>query len=128
MRVVAVALLAGCLSFLQVAVGVSQSQHGRKQLPSTSTRSSSQLPMTNTGGFPDDPETVDLVERQRRAKYNQERQAQAMADSRRLTQLSRELQEALERAGDETLPVSVFRKADEIIKLARSVKGKMRRD
>jgi hypothetical protein len=84
--------------------------------------------MTNTGGFPDDPETVDLVERQRRAKYNQERQAQAMADSRRLTQLSRELQEELERAGDETLPVSVFRKADEIIKLARSVKGKMRRD
>jgi hypothetical protein len=85
--------------------------------------------MTNMGGFPDDPGAVDSVERKRRAKYNQELQTQIMADSRRLTLLSREFQEELERAGDDgTLPVSLFRKADEIIKLAKSVKDKMRRE
>jgi hypothetical protein len=126
MRIVAVALLA--VSFLQVAVGVSQSQHGRKQMPSISTRSPSPLTMTNIGGFRDDPGAVDSMERKRRAKYNQELQTQVMADSRRLTQLSRDLQEELERAdGDGTLPVSLFRKADDIIKLAKSVKDKMRR-
>lgn len=129
MRFVAIALLAGCLGFLQVAVGVSQSQHGRKQMPSTSTPSPTQLPLTTFGGFPDDRGAVDSVERKRRAKYNQELQIQAMADSKRLTLLSREFQEELEQAGDDgTLPVSLFRKADEIIKLAKSVKDKMRRE
>jgi hypothetical protein len=129
MRFVAVALLAGCLGFLHVAVGVSQSQHGRKQMPSTSTQRPTQLPLTTFGGFPDDRGAVDSVERKRRAKYDQELQAQIMADSRRLTLLSRELQEELERAeGDGTLPVSLSKKADDIIKLAKSVKDKMRRE
>ena len=129
MRIVAIALLAGCLSFLQVAAGVSQSQHGRKQMPPTSARSPSPSRVTNIGSFPDNLGVVDSAERKRRAKYNQELQTQVMADSRRLTLLSRELQEELERAGgDGTLPVSLFRKADEIIKLAKSVKDKMRRE
>jgi hypothetical protein len=129
MRIVAIFLLAGCLGFLHVAVGVSQIQHGRKQMPPTSARSPNQLPLTTFGGFPYDPGAVDSVERKRRAKYNQELQTQIMADSRRLTQLSRELQEELERAeSDGTLPISLFRKADDIIKLAKSVKDKMRRE
>jgi hypothetical protein len=127
MRIIAVALLAGSLSLLQVAVGVSQFQHGRKQLPPTSTRTPNQS-MTTMGGFPDDPGIMDSMERERRAKYNRERQDRIVADSRRLVQLSRELQEEIERAGDGTLPVSLFKKTDEIIKLAKSVRDKMRRD
>ena|SRR5882757_5999203 len=129
MRIVAVALLAGCLSFLQVAVGVSQAKHGRKQIPTTSTRGSGPSHVTNISSFPDNPGVMDSVERKRRGEYNQELQTQIMADSRRLTQLSMEFQEDLERArGDGTLPVSLFRKADDIIKLAKSVKDKMRRE
>ena len=41
--------------------------------------------------------------------------------------LERQWQEQeLEQAGDGTLPAPLFRKADEIIKLAKSVKGRMR--
>jgi hypothetical protein len=73
-----------------------------------------------------DAEIPDPMERERRAKYNTQRQTQAMADARRLAQLSRELLDELEHADGETLPADTFRKADEIIKLAKSVKGKMR--
>jgi hypothetical protein len=66
------------------------------------------------------------MENERRAKYNSEQQAQAVAEARRLAQLSRELQDELEHAGGDTLPAALFKKADEIIKLAKSVKGKMR--
>lgn len=126
MRIVALLFLAGCLSLLQVAAVSSGLQHGRKDRPSASTQTPNQLPMTNMGGLPDDPGAADPVERARRAKYNQERQTQARADARRLADLSRELLDDLERADGRTLPADTFRKTNEIIKLAKSVKDKMR--
>jgi hypothetical protein len=66
------------------------------------------------------------MERERRAKYNSERQTQAKADARRLAELSRELLDDLEHADGQTLPATAFTKANEIIKLAKSVKDKMR--
>jgi peptide deformylase len=70
-------------------------------------------------------EIQDPVQREQRARYNAQQQSQAMADARRLAQLARELQDELEHADGLTLPAGTFRKADEIIKLAKSVKGKM---
>jgi hypothetical protein len=66
------------------------------------------------------------MEREQRAKNNEKRQAQAVADAARLAQLSKELQEELEHAGAATLSAGSFKKADQIIKLAKSVKDKMR--
>lgn len=124
MRTLAAILLAGFLSLQGVALS-SGLQHGRKQMPATSTQSPSQSPTTVVGNSPD-AEIRDPMEGERRAKYNSERQAQAVTDSRRLTQLSTELQEELEHTGGDTLPAALFRKADEIIKLAKSVKSNMR--
>ncbi len=124
MHTLAAILLAAFLSLQGVAVS-SGLQHGRKQMPSTATQSPPQSPATIVGISPN-AEIPDPMLDERRAGYNSERQAQAMRDARRLAQLSRELQDELEHAGDDTLPVSLFKKADEIIKLAKSVKGKMR--
>jgi hypothetical protein len=48
-----------------------------------------------------------------------------LADARRLAQLSQALRNELEHANSEILPATVFKQIDEIIKLAKSVKGKM---
>jgi hypothetical protein len=124
MRTLAAILLAAFLSLQGIALS-SGLQHGRKQMPSTATQSPPESPTTIIGNSPN-AELPDPMQDARRAKYNSERQAQAMTDARRLTQLSNELQEELEHAGGDTLPATLFKKADEIIKLAKSVKGKMR--
>lgn len=126
MQTVPLVLLASCLSIPHVVAASSELQHGRKQpsaVPATSFPA--QWPTTNIrdGGAEDDPL---LSQRGRLAKENPKRLAQAVADAKRLAQLSRELQEELERTGDGTLPAPLFHKADEIIKLAKSVKGRMR--
>lgn len=124
MRAVASILLAAFLSLQDPAVS-SGLQHGRKQMPSNPIQMPAQSPVTVVGNSPD-AEIPDQFERERRAKYNSERQTQAVTDARRLAQLSGELQEELEHAGGGILPATLFKKADEIIKLAKSVKSNMR--
>jgi hypothetical protein len=116
--------LAAFLSLQGVAAS-SGLQHGRKQMPSTATQNPAPSPTTIIGN-PPNAELLDPTQDERRAKYNSERQAQAITDARRLTQLSSELQEELEHAGGEMLPAGLSRKADAIIKLAKSVKSNMR--
>ena len=126
MHTVVFALLASCLGILPVMAPSSGFQQGRRGAPAVpTTPSPAQLPTTDIrdDGAGDTPL---LSERGRAAKGNPEQLAQAVADARRLAQLSRELQQELEQAGDGTLPAPLFRKADEIIKLAKSVKGRMR--
>lgn len=122
MRTVVLVLMAGCLC-LQGAVAPGL-QHGRKQMPSPQPQISNSSPVTVLGNSPN-AEIQDPTEREQRARYNTEQHSQAMADARRLAQLARELQDELEHANGFTLPADTFRKADEIIKLAKSVKGKM---
>ena len=102
-----------------------QFQHGRRQMPSNATQSQPQSPVTVVGNSPD-AEGPDSTERKRLAIYSRERQAQAMSDAHLLAERSRELEAELEQANGDTLPATVFKKADEIIKLAKSVKSKMR--
>jgi hypothetical protein len=126
MRSVTCILLAAGLG-LQCVVGLSgfQFQHGRRQMASTTSQNQPQSPLTVVGNSPDSG-IPDSMEQKRLAMYSRERQAQAMSDARQLADLSRELEAELERANGETLPAGVFKKADEIIKLAKSVKNKMR--
>jgi hypothetical protein len=57
---------------------------------------------------------------------NAERKEQIAADSARLVKLATELKAEVDKSSKDTLSVSVIRKADEIEKLAHSVKEKTR--
>jgi len=59
-------------------------------------------------------------------KANQERQAQLRRDTEHLYKLATELKEYVDKTNADTLSVDVIRKADEIEKLARSVRDKMK--
>lgn len=59
-------------------------------------------------------------------KVNDERQKRLAADTARLYELAGELKEQVGRSDKNTLSVDVVKKAEEIERLARSVKEKMR--
>jgi hypothetical protein len=83
---------------------------------------------------PDDLPNEDPVVREHREKLekvmekkaNQERQAQLKQDTEKLLQLSTELKQYVEKTNENVLSVNVIKKAEEIEKLAHSVKEKMR--
>ena len=54
------------------------------------------------------------------------RQAQLLADTQRLYQLTQELKAEVAKSNKDMLSVSVIKKADEVEKLARSLKERMR--
>ena len=59
-------------------------------------------------------------------KANLERQAQLKNDTDRLLRLSQELKEYVDKSNENMLSLDVLKKAEEIEKLARSVKDKMK--
>lgn len=54
------------------------------------------------------------------------RQAQLLADTQRLYQLTQELKAEVAKSNKDMLSIQVIKKADEVEKLARSVKERMR--
>jgi methionyl-tRNA synthetase len=82
-------------------------------------------------GFPSqgaspDQETQDRIQKEMAKKANQERQAQLKRDTEHLFKLATELKQYVDKTNENTLSVEVIRKAEEIEKLARSVKDKMK--
>jgi hypothetical protein len=73
-----------------------------------------------------DAEIPDQLEREQREKYIAQRHAQAIEDAKHLSQLARELEAELDQADGLTLSATSIKKTDEIVKLAKSVKDKMR--
>jgi hypothetical protein len=126
MRTVTVALLAAGLG-LQGAIVSSgfQFQRGRRPVPPPSQQTQSQSPTTVVGNSPD-AEIPDSMEREQHAKYVAQRHSQAMEDARRLSQLARELEAELDQADGLSLPASSIKKTDQIVKLAKGIKDKMR--
>ena len=61
-------------------------------------------------------------------KANEQRHAELKRDTDKLLQLSTELKEFVDKSNENVLSVDVVRKAEEIEKLAHSVKTKMRGD
>jgi hypothetical protein len=59
-------------------------------------------------------------------KANQQRQAELKRDTERLVKLSTELKQYVDKTNENILSLDVIKKADEIEKLAHSVKTKMR--
>ena len=59
-------------------------------------------------------------------KANLERQAQLKTDTEKLLKLSQELKDYVDKSNENMLSLNVLKKAEEIEKLARSVKDKMK--
>lgn len=64
--------------------------------------------------------------RQRMKALNEQRQKQLVDDTNKLLSLATELKEEVDKSTKDTLSISVIKKAEEIEKLAKSVKDKMK--
>jgi hypothetical protein len=66
------------------------------------------------------------VQKEMEKRANAQRQADLKRDTERLLKLSTELKDYVDKTNENVLSVEVIKKADEIEKLAHSVKNKMR--
>ncbi len=76
-------------------------------------------------GRSDDPFAGKVAEQQARSR-NSDRQRRLVADTDKLLSLATELKQQVDKTDKNTLSVDVVKKADEIEKLAHSVKEKMK--
>jgi hypothetical protein len=70
--------------------------------------------------------TVEKLERDREKALNKQRQASLQKDTDRLLELATELKQNVDKSNEHTLSLDVIRKAEEIEKLAKQVKDKMK--
>jgi hypothetical protein len=84
----------------------------------------SQLP--ENPSQPTEDETRTKMERDMAKKANQERHAALKKDTDKLLKLSTELKEYVDRTNENMLSMDVIKKAEEIEKLAHSVRDKMK--
>jgi hypothetical protein len=102
----------------QVFPTASQSAHQMPGLPQT--------PGHNPATDPDpDPTGPGRAERQAKMQ-NVDRQKRLVADTEKLLTLATDLKEQVDKSTKDTLSVDVIKKADEIEKLAHSVKERMK--
>lgn len=66
------------------------------------------------------------LEHDREKALNKQRQTNLQKDTDRLLKLATELKESVDKSNEHTLSLDVIKKADEIEKLAKSVKDKMK--
>jgi len=81
-------------------------------------------PNPNQG--PSDEPTRERLEKEMAKRANQEREAQLKRDTEKLFKLASELKDSVEKSNENTLSLDVVKKAEEIEKLAHSVKEKMK--
>jgi len=68
------------------------------------------------------------MQKKMQKKANEQRQAELKKDTEKLLKLSTELKESVDKSNENILSLDVIKKAEEIEKLAHSVKMKMRGD
>lgn len=108
-----------CLCLCLVIVGSAQSRQG--SIPKAGT------PTQPTETLPNSPDAMrDHLAREEANKANLARHAALKTDTEKLLKLAEELKQDVEKSNENVLSVNVVKKADEIEKLAKSVKDKMR--
>lgn len=75
---------------------------------------------------PQGEEARDRAVREMAKKANQERQAEIKSDTEKLVKLAGELKQYVDKSNENMLSLDVVKKAEEIEKLAKSVREKMR--
>ena len=78
------------------------------------------------GRHPGSDEPLPRVEEQQALARNNERQKRLVADTEKLLALATDLKAQVDKTNKDTLSVDVIKKADEIEKLAHSVKERMK--
>ena len=104
-------------------MALAQSQQPAPPVP-TNPRSG-RIPIGSEDENSNDP-AMRHAEEQAAERRNVDRQKQLVADTNKLLQLAQELKTEVDRSNKETLSVAVVKKAEEIEKLAKSVKDKMK--
>ncbi|MGH9502622.1 MAG: hypothetical protein ACRD20_07200 [Terriglobales bacterium] len=92
---------------------------------STAQNNSLQVPSIERRAGPEDQARI-RMEKEMAKKANQARQADLKRDTDKLLKLATELKESVDKTNESTLSVDVIKKAEEIEKLAHSVKDKMK--
>lgn len=113
----ALVALCVCLAFCPAA-GAAQTQAQPPIIPPN-------MPGMNPGPPNQDPSVRHMVEKMARDR-NTLRQKKIQADTERLLQLARELNDDVSHSSKNTLSVDVVKDAEEIEKLAKTIKEKMR--
>jgi hypothetical protein len=128
MRVLQVAVI-GAVVVTACSVRVS----GGQMFPQTPTSKQGQQQMPGMPGRPGlgtnpaDPDPIDSHRTDRQEKLrNDDRQKRLVADTEKLLVLATDLKAQVDKSTKDTLSVDVIKKADEIEKLARSVKERMK--
>ncbi len=114
-------LLAALIVLSLFAVGLTSPQAQNPTLPSPP-----QVPSPSDRTVPAEDEARSKLERDMAKKANQERQLALKRDTEKLLKLSTELKEYVDKTNENMLSLDVVKKAEEIEKLARSVKTKMK--
>lgn len=70
--------------------------------------------------------TVEKMERDREKALNKQRQTSLQKDTDRLLELATELKQNVDKSNEHTLSLDVIKKAEQIEKLAKEVKDKMK--
>jgi hypothetical protein len=83
-------------------------------------------PSTIDNDNPPPDENRDRMEHDRAKKANEDRQAALKSDTEKLVKLAGELKDYVDKSNENVLSLDVMKKAEEIEKLAKSVKEKMR--
>jgi methionyl-tRNA synthetase len=84
-----------------------------------------QIPVPNQAGPPEDEATAKM-KKDMLKMANKQRQADLKRDTEKLLQLATELKKYVDKTNENVMSLEVIKKAEEIEKLARSVKEKMR--
>jgi hypothetical protein len=118
----------GLVLFLALAgLSASASPSGqRDQPPPMSATTSSQGNTTTMHGAQDPDPLAHRVEERMAERRNEERQKALVADTDRLLALAQQLKVEVDKSNKDMLSVEVVRRAEQIEKLAHSVKEKMR--
>ena len=95
-------------------------------LAQASTQDPLQVPDPQFGRERQKDPTEEKLEHDREKALNKQRQTNLQKDTDRLLQLATELKQYVDKTNEHTLSLDVVKKADEIEKLAKSVKDKMK--
>ena len=121
MRRLLIPLLSACIMIAIAALpGITGERKARAARPSDPQFSSER-------NGPQDP-TEERMERERQKALNKERQDSLKKDTDRLLALATELKERVDKTDENRLSLDVIKKAEEIEKLARQVREKMKAD
>lgn len=109
------------LALLLIPCGFGLSQAGRKR-PPDSPSTDPEFSQRRNEASPD----VLRMERERAKRLNKERQATIQRDTDKLLALTTELKQYVDKTNENVLSLEVMKKAEEIEKLARQVKERMK--